>query len=90
MSELPVVNGLFDGNHANSDLMTLSPNPNSGKFSISSDIPLSEISIYDFSGRLLAFYNSIPETLNLNYNKGIYFVKAKSGNGYLTKKIVIE
>ena len=72
----------------------LFPNPSEGRFSLAlnSKKPAG-ITIYNMTGEIIhtAFlYPGITEIDLRNMPKGIYLVKATSGNGTVTKKILIE
>jgi PKD repeat protein len=83
---------------ANSNLIVY-PNPSNGKFEISF-IGFNEkearIKVYNITGDLVYEANgniengNLNQHITLNHSPGIYFVKIESGNGSLTKKIILK
>ena len=65
------------------------PNPNCGQFVIASETKQSQIEIYNALGEKVFFksLNNKQETINLN-EAGIYFLKVKTENGIINKKII--
>ncbi|PBQ30746.1 hypothetical protein CNR22_02805 [Sphingobacteriaceae bacterium] len=77
------------------DDLILSPNPSNGIFHLSNpNHKVIDLSVYNAMGQLIfnAENNSEPTTkLDLSdYSSGLYFVKIKSGNKEVTKKIILE
>lgn len=73
--------------------LTVSPNPSeNGIFNFSGDISLiSNIQVFDASGRVLIETNLIDNQLDLSaLNSGVYLTKMTTTNGLLTKKLIIK
>ncbi len=84
------VNGIDD---YNSNVIKIFPNPARDWILVSGN-RLKEIALYDVLGNLCYkasdLYVSTCKINISNYAEGIYFLRAKSGNEYITKKIVIK
>lgn len=83
------INDLIQGD------ITIYPNPNSGRFIISSSRIINSIEIYNLSGeRIYTDYNfnkNETKSINLtNVSKGIYFVKFDTGTKFYSRKLVIN
>ncbi len=70
------------------------PNPSKGAFTISRNNtkPLN-ISVYDISGKQVYSESQVTSSnhqINLNVSQGIYFVKLKSDNSSLVKKLIVR
>lgn len=68
------------------------PNPSNGNVTISSHIPLKEISVYDILGIQVFTLITNSETTELNLNhlsSGLYFIKGKNQNNVKNIKIKI-
>ncbi len=76
------------------DVITISPNPSNGIFSINSanlNLEDIEIEIYNLQGTVVYKARSANGSIDLSKEpKGIYLLKANSGNKLLTNKIVLE
>jgi hypothetical protein len=74
------------------------PNPNNGSFTIQFTEAVNDFSIeiFDLMGRVVyenSFKqdSSLEHTINIdNPNRGVYFANIKSGDGIVTKKIIVE
>ena len=79
-------------NQTTSNWITISPNPSNGIFSINSDnLNLIEIEIYNLQGEIVYKSSSSNGSIDLSKEpKGIYLLKATSGNKLLTNKILLE
>jgi hypothetical protein len=69
------------------------PNPSSGQFTISSlKVPVNEVNVYDVYGKLVLSkaVNKKQETVSLKTASGIYFLRLKTNEGVVSKKIVIQ
>lgn len=70
------------------------PNPSNGRFTISSIQEIDEILVYNALGQEINRISSRKETLVeveiANKLKGVYFLKIRSGNEWVDKKIIIE
>ncbi len=74
------------------------PNPNKGSFNIQFTDVINHFSveIFDLMGRVVYENNfnessSLVHTINIeNPNRGVYFANIKSGDGIVTKKIIVE
>lgn len=91
-----VITGILSNTSFVSDQILVYPNPTKGLFSIKvgSNI-INNIAIYDVTGKLIMNYNSFSNNneINLdlsNASTGIYFVKIKSQEGDIVKRIVKE
>ncbi len=84
------VNGIDD---YNSNVIKIFPNPARDWILVSGN-RLKEIALYDVLGNLCYEAPDLSVStckMNIsNYAEGIYFLRAKSGNEYITKKIVIK
>lgn len=74
------------------NIITISPNPSNGIFSINSDnLNLIEIEIYNLQGTIVYKSSSSNGSIDLSKEpKGIYLLKATSGNKLQTNKILLE
>jgi hypothetical protein len=75
--------------------ITISPNPNSGKFIISSNSFITSIEVFNlFGDRIYSDFNlncQILKAIDMsNVPKGIYIAKVQSGKGMHSRKIVIH
>jgi hypothetical protein len=79
-------------NQTTSNWITITPNPSNGIFSINSDnLNLIEIEIYNLQGTIVYKSSSSNASIDLSKEpKGVYLLKATSGNKLLTNKIVLE
>lgn len=86
-----VTTGLNDLN-TNSPELSVYPNPSKGKITISSSDGIKHMEIIDALGRTLQsnFYHSDTSVEIVIENKGLYFIKVKTDNGTVTKKIIID
>jgi len=82
---------------SNSELnnsIVLFPNPTKGNISITHNntLEIDQISVYSISGELFSNkVNSNTKNIDLsNLSKGVYFVKIKTNQGVLIKRIIIE
>jgi hypothetical protein len=86
-----VVTGISDLNEANASVY---PNPTNGRITISSNIPINTIEIYNLSGTLIFAdlkVNQPLKEIDLSGNsKGIYFVKIYDGTKYFNQKVVVQ
>lgn len=82
----------------NDDLMLfvkIYPNPASNEITIDTKSEIIEsIKVFDITGKLISEYGSSYSQLEKidisSYAKGTYFIKVKTANGLLTKKIVVN
>jgi len=74
--------------------LTVSPNPTSGKFTLSSEIGLGSVTIYNSIGERVYFSdkaNEQTQSINLDgYASGLYMALIKEGDFITTKKIIIQ
>jgi hypothetical protein len=84
-------------NEANAGGVTILPNPSDGKFYIDISNQDSEpitMQILDLTGRIVVEIEpAISEKFEIDLSgqsKGMYFVRIKSGEGLLIRKIVIQ
>lgn len=70
------------------------PNPTSGEFTISTFENINEIEVYDLIGQVIfktQFAPNAAEQIDLNDKpNGIYFIKIKTGEQTLTRKVIKE
>ncbi len=92
LSELPVLTGLFDSFVTkNNSGIHVSPNPSNGTFSLNIDANVESVEVVNYAGQPVKQLPSISnQTVNLEVPKGIYLVRAKTANGVLVQKIVVE
>ena len=86
-------NSGIEESNARSHTFTIIPNPNTGKFEIVSSNTLTELEIFDITGKEIfsSFPNSSSVKIDLSgLRKGIYFVKSVSENLVEIKKILVE
>lgn len=82
----------IQNNSQNEESIQLFPNPSNGTFSISSSELILEIEIINMLGEKIysSSINKKQETIKLNEESGIYFVRMKTGSGNsITKKVSI-
>ena len=70
----------------------LFPNPNNGRFVISSDREIQHLKLYNMTGSLVYEAQNVKEqTLNMHHlNAGIYFAELNIGNYRLIEKVIIQ
>lgn len=93
LSELPVLpTGLFDSFVAKNNAgIRVSPNPSNGTFSLNIDANVESVEVVNYAGQAVKQLPSISnQTVNLEATKGIYLVRAKTANGVLVQKIIVE
>ena len=100
------INSIYSQFHANTlstnDIVnnnfSIFPNPNKGSFNIQfSAVPLDfSIEVFDLMGRVV-YENNFNQSSGLVYTvaienptSGVYFANIKSGDGIVTKKIIVE
>ena len=99
LSEITAVVGFISvgvENLLSEDLIKIFPNPNNGNFNLEvDDLKIESVEVFDLQGKL--FFQKITRknqpsvSVNLKYApNGIYFVKVKTQEGVLTKKIIIK
>lgn len=79
----------------NTQPLNIYPNPSNGRFSIAGNAAFQSVEIYNQLGELVyndpGFNHKTMLFIELKgQQKGLYFVKAKNGNKYLTAKIIIR
>jgi hypothetical protein len=89
-----IVNGINDL-PAQDQSLTISPNPSSGKFTLTSTSPISSIEVYNLIGELIYSDFNLNRLTSKEINltaapKGIYFVKIKNGEKMQSREIVIK
>ncbi|MBK0403512.1 T9SS type A sorting domain-containing protein [Adhaeribacter sp. BT258] len=79
--------------------ISISPNPNQGKFTLQLSnltAPKAEVTVSDMLGRVVlqqelnVSNNQLSEELSLPHAKGMYLLQVKAGEQLLTRKIVVE
>lgn len=91
LSELPVVSGLLDDLAGNTDSdLKVSPNPNNGQFKLQSIVSISDISIFNSSGKLVYQSAGSKTEFDVDFPRGMYFIKAKTEKGIVSQKFVLE
>ena len=69
--------------------LSIYPNPTKNKITISPNLVLDKVELYDITGKLINTYNT--KTLNVSdYNSGVYLLKIFTGNKTTTKRFVKE
>jgi hypothetical protein len=84
---------LIDGVKGVKASLSIGPNPVSELLNISSSETISNITVYDISGKLVnrVIVNDVSSVVRFaGFNKGIYLVKIQTGNTVITKQIVKE
>lgn len=93
-SELLINEDTGVGIKDNENIFTISPNPASSNLTISSNNKISNISIYDISGKIFLEKNNInskKEDINIdNFSDGVYFIKVEGANFKKIEKIIIK
>lgn len=78
----------------NADVATVYPNPSNGNFSITSENPIVQVSIYDLKGQLLKIINSEQNkslSVDCSYNQpGTYVIKIETTEGTSIRKIQVH
>jgi hypothetical protein len=89
-----IVTGIKDPVFTNNGI-TIFPNPNSGNFTIKSNVKLNSVEIYNLTGELiytnfnLKSLSSVDINLS-NLQKGIYFARIQQAKQVMTEKIIIQ
>ena len=71
-----------------SNSLNLYPNPTNGSISISTELPIDKIEVYDTLGKLIKVKLESKNITIENLNSGIYFMKIYSNNSIGTKKVI--
>ena len=79
---------------AKENVISIYPNPSSGKFTISSNSAMRSAEVYDFTGACVyadvKFNKQFSKEIDLsNSPSGIYFIKINSGNKVSWRKVII-
>lgn len=90
LSELPSVTGVLEGIAQDHTGLILYPNPCNGSLNIIDGKDVEEIYVYDLSGKLLDVFINPVLTLNLNHSNGMYYVRAKTKDGFISQKVAVE
>ncbi len=80
-------------NEYNTVIMKIYPNPATTIVNIESEIPIKEIKVYNYAGRVVAserVNGKICQLKTSQYKPGIYFMRIKTEIGIISKRIVIE
>lgn len=89
-----VCNNIYSITYDNNKVETIIyPNPNNGRFTLSSDSHLGSVLIYNLNGELIKKYKSVNSNileLDLNIERGIYFLSILNKSEIQTKKIIIN
>jgi hypothetical protein len=77
------------------EFISIYPNPNGGKFILSSNGIIQSIEIFNVNGKLIysdsGFIQQTQKEIDLsNYGKGVYILKIQTGTGVESKKILIQ
>ena len=75
-------------NYDISNELDLFPNPTSGTITISSNITIDKLEVYDLYGKMIKFNENLKSINIQNLASGMYFVKIYSENKIGTKKII--
>lgn len=91
LSEIPLLPvGLWEDYLSAKQNLIVIPNPNKGQFKIEAMSTVSEVSIYDASGRLVQAMSGTGTLFSFDLKKGIYLIKAKTEKGIATQRFVVE
>ena len=93
LSESPdLPTGFFESFVAKNNAgIRVSPNPSNGSFSINIEATVENVEVVNYAGQPVKQLPSISnQTVNMEVAKGIYLVRAKTANGILVQKIVVE
>ena len=78
--------------NAKQTLVQIFPNPNNGVFNIVlNDVSDASVQVLDITGRVIASYNNVNDTLSVsleNAASGVYYVKINSAKGLVVEKII--
>ena len=94
--ETAIENRLIKAKSTINKNINIHPNPNDGNFviSIDSDVQLKSISIFDYSGQLMQYFNNPKSKTNvkiINISTGLYFVQVLYENGQVEiEKFIIN
>jgi hypothetical protein len=88
------VTGINETEHVN-EFICVYPNPNRGKFTLTSNSIIQSIVIFDINGRLVysdsGLIQQIQKEIDLSkYYKGVYLIKIHTNEGIVTKKVLIQ
>jgi len=72
------------------DIVEIYPNPTSGKLVINANEKINDIKIYDVSGKIIFKTNTTSQLDISDKPNGIYFIKFKTGEQIITRKIIKE
>lgn len=80
--------------NANTNNISIYPNPNNGKFVLNSKINNGEITIYNIFGETI-FYSAVEQLIDSTIDisdqpNGMYFIEIRTEDGLFTKEIVIQ
>lgn len=73
--------------------ITIYPNPTKGVINLTLDnnLRISEIILYDITGRIAKIYNAAQRKLDIkDFASGQYFLKLKTEKGVITKRVQLE
>jgi hypothetical protein len=89
----PLAEPFIDKTASTKNIITLTPNPASKQFTVSSYEPFSQINIYSITGQTMAQVQQLNHTkFDFNVNEipnGVYFVSIETQAGREIKKVVI-
>ena len=72
-----------------SDMLSLYPNPTSGKIFIKTITPIEKISVYDINGKEVKSINDVQDHFSIGELKdGVYLIKLKTVEGEVLRKII--
>jgi hypothetical protein len=88
-------NTITDVNDQFSNSFKVYPNPNAGKFTISSGANISWFEIFNMAGEKILAQSGLNRQISVqidlsNYGKGIYFVKTNNRSESITQKVVVQ
>ncbi|MBC7485959.1 MAG: T9SS type A sorting domain-containing protein [Cytophagaceae bacterium] len=95
-AELPgwTTTGILEQESSLNNLLQVIPNPNNGTFKLeysALNLPVSELSIYNYSGQLMDTFIKGEENISVNYPPGIYFIRLKTKtNEVIIQKMIIQ
>ena len=66
------------------------PNPTTGRIYFSGLNSKADVEVYSIEGKLLAQYQSVEDSIDLDVTSGIYLIKLTSDNRSVIKKVIVD
>ena len=72
--------------------LTIYPNPSAGQFSVEANFIISDVAIYDLTGRRVSSYsvNQKAVSIQINQPPGVYLIKVSGLNFEDFKKLIVN